>query len=377
MQGRACVFDLIRNPATDEVLLADSDAGNLALAKRMLASPKVRVKTVDASDPAAVRRLAKGYDVLVSCVPYFLNLKLAKAAVAAKIHFIDLGGNTDIVLEELKLHSAAKRAGITIIPDVGLGPGMTTTIAEHGIRLFDETHEVRIRDGGLPRKPRPPMNYMLTFSEHGLINEYVEDATALRDFKRVKVPGLSEVESIEIPGLGTMEAGHASGGLSTLAHTYEGKIRTMDCKLIRYPGHCAVINSMNAMGFFSKESREIGKARLSPRELSAKLFREHFDHQGDEDLVVIHTTVSGIKDGRKARIVYDMRADYDAKNKLTAMMQTTAFPASIVARMLADKTIDKPGAYPVERGVPPEPFFAEMKRRGFNLSWKLSLSPPS
>ena len=371
MQGRACAFDLLRNPATREVMLADSDAGSLAIGKRLLGSSKVKVQTVDAGNPAAVARLSKGYQVLVSCVPYFLNLKLAKAAVAAKIHFIDLGGNTDIVLQELKLHEAAKRAGVTVIPDVGLGPGMTTTIAEHGIRTLDETHEVFIRDGGLPQDPRPPMNYMLTFSEHGLINEYVEDATALRNFKRVKVPGLSEVETIKIPGLGTMEAGHASGGLSTLAHTYQGKIKTMDCKLIRYPGHCAVINGMNAMGFSNKR-RFMGKAELAPRELSAKLFREHFDHPGDKDLVVIHTTVNGVKNGRKARIIYTMTAKYDAKNRLTAMMQTTAFPASIVAQMLADKTIDKPGAYPVERGIPPEPFFEAMRRRGFNLSWKLT-----
>jgi len=370
MQGRACAFDLLKNPSA-EVTLADASAANLALARKLLKSKNVRFTRADASDLAAVKKLASGVDVMVSAVPYFFNLPLAKTAIAAKTHFVDLGENTDISRKELALHEAAKKAGVTVLPDVGLGPGMTTTIAVHGMNQLDRTDEVLIRDGGLPARPVPPMNYMLTFSEHGLINEYVEDGSALRDFKRVAVPGLSEIETLDVPGLGKMEAAHAAGGLSTLAFTYEGKVRSMDCKLIRYPGHCAVINSMNAMGFFSQKKRKIGKNELAPRELAAVLFREHFDRPGDEDLVVIHTTVRGLKNGKRAEVVYDMLVRYDKANKMTAMMQTTGYPASIVAQMLADKTIDKPGAYPVETGIPPEPFFVEANKRGFNLTWRL------
>ena len=372
MQGRACAFDILRNPATESVLLADSSAANLASAKIWLKSPKVETVRVDASDANKVAELASGKNVLVSCVPYFLNLKLAKAAIHAKCHFIDLGGNTDIVLKELALSPEAAKAGVTLLPDVGLGPGMLSTIAAHGIGMLDKTDEVLLRDGGLPQKPRPPMNYLLTFSEHGLINEYVEDAEALRDFKRVKVRGLSEVEEIELPApLGRCEAAHASGGLSTLARTYEGKVRFMDNKLIRYPGHIAVINAMHTMGFFGQDKIKVGGQDLAPRDLSAKLFREHFEHRGDKDLVVIHSIVRGVKDGKKTEIVYDMLDFFDDKKKMTAMMRTTGFPAAIVAQMLASKVIDKPGAFPVELGVPPEPFFAEMKKRGFNLSWNM------
>lgn len=377
MQGRACAFDMLRNPRTEEVLLCDSLAKNLQLAKKLLKSPKVRTLLLDATDTARIKKLAAERDVLVSCVPYFLNLKLAQTAIAAKTHFVDLGGNTEISMQEIALHKQAVKAGVTILPDVGLGPGMTTTIAAHGIAQLDRTDEVLLRDGGLPQHPRPPMNYLLTFSEHGLINEYVEDATALRDFKRVAVGGLSEIEEIDVPGLGRMEAAHAAGGLSTLAWTYAGKIRNMDCKLIRYPGHCAVINAMNAMGFFRQKPMAFGKHKLAPRELSARLFREHFDRPGDKDMVVIHCTVRGIKDGRKAEIVYDMTDRYDESTGMTSMMRTTGFPASIVAQMLATGTISRPGAYPVEIGIPPEPFFDEMKKRGFNLTWKLSYLEPA
>ncbi|MHB2026282.1 MAG: saccharopine dehydrogenase family protein [Elusimicrobiota bacterium] len=370
MQGRACAFDLLRDSRTKMVTLADSSAQSLALARRFLKrSPRLKTVRADASDSARVRSLAQGHDVIVSAVPYFLNLPLAKVAVAAKVHFLDLGGNTGIVLKELELHDKARKAGVTIIPDVGLGPGMTTTIAVHGMSQMDEPEDVFIRDGGLPKTPRPPMNYLLTFSEHGLINEYVEDAVAIRDFKRTTVAGLSEIEDIQVPGLGTMEAAHAAGGLSTLAYTCEGKIRTMDCKLIRYPGHCAVINAMRAMGFFDMKKRRAAGTPISPRELSAILFREYFDKPDEKDLVVVHSTVRGRRNGYRVEVVHDMRVDYDEKNRLTAMAQTTGFPAAIVAGMLARGEIDKAGAYPVEKAIPPEAFFAEIRKRGFNLSW--------
>lgn len=370
MQGRACAFDLLRNPATKRVTLADSSAESLEAAKRFLKSSKLKTAVLDASDLAAAKKLAKDADVLVSCVPYFFNLGLAKTAVAAKRHFVDLGGNTGIVLKELALDKEARRAGVTVIPDVGLGPGMINTIAVDGMSKIDFPQEVYIRDGGLPQKPRPPMNYLLTFSEHGLINEYVEPATALRNGRRVEVPGLSEVEEIEIPGLGTLEAAHAAGGLSTMAWTFAGRVKTMDNKCLRYPGHFAVISAMNAMGFFDKKARRLNGFDIAPRDLAAKLFREHFDRPGDKDIVVIRVTVKGKHNGKNAAIVYDMLDKYDDKHKMTAMTRTTGFPASIVAQMLATKVIDKPGAFPVETGVPAAPFLDEARKRGFNLAWK-------
>jgi lysine 6-dehydrogenase len=371
MQGRACAFDMLKNQAVTEILLADSSPKMLAAAKSFLKSPRIKTARADAGDTARVKSLARGRDALVSAVPYFFNLPLAKAAVAAKVNYVDLGGNTDIVRQELALHDQAQKAGIRILPDNGLGPGMISTIAVHGMNQLDEADEVLIRDGGLPQKPAPPMDYMLTFSEHGLINEYVENATALRGGKRVEVPGLSEVETIDLPApLGRCEAAHAAGGLSTMAWTYAGKVKTMDNKLIRYPGHIAVINAMRAMGFFDQKPRDFGKLRLSPREMSAKLFREHFDRPEDKDMVVIHVTVRGRKAGRRAEVVSTMLDYYDEKNRMTAMMRTTGFPVSIVAQMAAQRRIP-PGAYPVETGVPPELFLKEARRRGFDLHWKL------
>ena len=372
-QGRACAYDMLRNPAVAEVLLCDASPSNLASAKQFVAkvsTGRAKFRRLDAGDPAAVKRQARGFNTMVSCVPYFLNLPLAKAAVAARVNYVDLGGNTDIVKKEIALHAQALKAGVAVRPDIGLGPGMISTLAVHAMSMLDRVDEVLLRDGGLPQKPVAPMNYMLTFSEHGLINEYVEPATALREGKVVKVPGLSETEIIDVPSLGRCEAAHAAGGLSTLAETFAGKVRTMDNKLIRYPGHIAVINAMHAMGFFDQSEIEVRKGvKAAPREMALKLFRRHFHRPGDADVVVIHNTVRGLKDGKRAEVVHDLVDRYDARTGMTAMMRTTGFPASIVAQMAGEGRL-KPGAYPVELGVPPEPFIAEARKRGFSLSWK-------
>ena len=372
-QGRACAFDMLRSPEVAEVVLCDASAGNLASAKRFLSKAsrgRAKFKRLDAGRPAAVARAAAGFDTLVSCVPYFLNLPLAEAAISARANFVDLGGSTDIVRRELALHARAKKAGVCVLPDNGLGPGMISTLAVHAMSMLDRADEVRIYDGGLPGKPAPPLNYMLTFSEHGLINEYAGAAAALVNGKLVRRPALSELETLDLPPFGRVEAGHAAGGLSTLAESYRGKVKTMFNKFLRYPGHIPAMDAMRALGFFDLEPVEVRKGvKIVPRELAAKLFRRHFHRPGDEDVVVVHAVVRGVKDGRRAEVVHDLLDRYDRKNKMTAMMRTTAFPASIVAQMAARGLI-KPGAWTVEAGVPPAAFIAEARKRGFNLSWK-------
>lgn len=372
-QGRACAFDMLRNPAVGEVVLCDASAENLASAKKFLAKVskgRAKFKNLDAGNPNAVAKAAKGFNTLVSCVPYFFNLPLAKAAIEARVNFVDLGGSTEIVRKELALDKAAKKAGVCILPDNGLGPGMISTLAVHAMSMLDRTDDVMIYDGGLPQKPVAPLNYMLTFSEHGLINEYAGTAVALVDGKLVTRPALSEIDVIDMPPFGRVEAGHAAGGLSTLAESYLGKVKNMFNKFVRYPGHIPTMESMRAMGFFDLEPVEIRKGvKVAPRELAVKLFRKHFHRPGDEDVVAIHTIVRGVKDGKPAEVVHDLVDRYDRENKMTAMMRTTAFPASIVAQMAAGGLI-KPGAYTVEAGVPPGPFIEEARKRGFDLTWK-------
>ncbi len=370
-QGRACAFDLLRQDGVERVTLVDSANESLSSARDWLASERVEVASLDVTDGAALGPLAAASDVLVSCVPYFHNYELAELAVETGCHYIDLGGNTTIVRKILDLHDRAVAAGVTLIPDCGLGPGMINTLATHAIEQLDSVDEIRIYDGGLPQEPRAPMNYLLTFSVHGLINEYVGEASALRDYERIGVPGLSEVEILDLPVLGRCEAGHAAGGLSTMAWTFAGKVRKLENKLIRYPGHIDVINAMHAMGFFAGAAIVVDGHELSPRAFSGALMERYFDSPGDKDLVIIHIVARGVRAGEDVEIVYDMIDYYDEEHGISAMMRTTGFSAAIVAHMLASGAIARPGAYPVETGVPAAPFIDEARRRGFDIKWEI------
>ena len=138
----------------------------------------------------------QGHDSVISCVNYWYNASLSRAAIDTGTNFCDLGGNNYIVDEQLAMNDAAKAAGVNIIPDCGLAPGMVSILAMHGAAAFDTTDEIHIRVGGLPQDPQPPLNYQLVFSVEGLINEYLEVARVIRGGKITEVPSMTEIEEL-------------------------------------------------------------------------------------------------------------------------------------------------------------------------------------
>ena len=161
----------------------------------------------------------------MSAIPYYFNLALAECAVEAGVHFCDLGGNTEIVFQQKALADRAAAKGVTVVPDCGVAPGMVNILAEYGIRQLDTVDSVRIYVGGLPQEPEPPLNYQVVYSLEGVLDYYTTRSWVLRDGKRTQVTALSEREPVEFPEpVGTLEAFHTAGGLSTMAFRYEGKI---------------------------------------------------------------------------------------------------------------------------------------------------------
>src|SRR5690349_18382698 len=242
--GLGAVHDLVQQPDVDGVTVADFDLAKAeAIASRY--PEKARAAQIDCNDHSAVVELMTGHASAISCVNYWLNEKLARAAIAARTHFCDLGGNNDVVDAELALDAEARTAGINIIPDCGLAPGMVAVLVAHAVQGFETIDEIHIRVGGLPQTPKPPLDYQLVFSVEGLINEYIERARIIRDGRIAEVESMTEVESLEFPPpFGTMEAFQTSGGTSTLPETFLGRVRELDYKTIRYPGHCAKFKTM-------------------------------------------------------------------------------------------------------------------------------------
>ena len=358
----------------DSILMGDVDrsaADSAARRVNRLAEEKVADGTkVDAKKPESVLRFLKGVDVFLSAVPYSFNLSLSRLAVKAKASMVDLGGHTGIVKKQLKLNSSAMKAEIAIVPDCGMGPGANITLAVRAIQMLDKADEVRIYDGGLPLRPRPPWNYSLLFSIGGLTNEYTGTATFLRGGRLVEVPALTEQEEITVPSLGTLEARVTTGGLSTMPWTYEGKLQVLENKTLRYPGHWSRMEVFADLGLFSEKPVKIGKGRVVPRELFHKLFEARASDPEARDVALIHVAARGSIGDTPSLALVNLVDRFDEKTGFRAMERLTGGHAAIVAAMIARGTI-QPGAHSVESAVPPEEFIREVRNRGIEVIEKV------
>ena len=246
---------------------------------------------VDATDPAAVRAFLEDVDSFLSAVPYWLNPAIARVAIEARASMTDLGGNTDLVRAQLLLDPEAESAGIAMIPDCGQVPGMGTSLTAYAISLLDETDEVTFWDGGNPLHPEPPFNYILTFNIAGLTNEYYGVAHFLRDGKRVEVPTFLEddYEIVDFPApIGRMEAFVAGGGTSTMPWTFEGKLKTLWNKTLRWPGHFAAWKAYMDAGLLETDPVDVGGVPVVPRDLlHAVLDPKIRAKPGEPDLVIV------------------------------------------------------------------------------------------
>jgi lysine 6-dehydrogenase len=363
--GLGAVHDLVSQNDVTEVTVADYDVAKAEdIARRY--PGKARAARIDCNDQPAVVALMRGHASAISCVNYWLNERLARAAIEAGTHFCDLGGNNDVVDAELALDAEARAAGINIIPDCGLAPGMVAVLVAHAAQQFKTLDEIHIRVGGLPQTPKPPLDYQLVFSVEGLINEYIEPARIIRDGKIETVESMTELEFLSFPEpFAKMEAFQTSGGTSTLVETFLGKVRELDYKTIRYPGHCAKFKTMIDLGLCSSQPIDVDGAPVKPRRVLGELLVKNLPHD-EPDVVLVRVEVTG--DGKRLR--YDIIDSYDPAAGLSAMMRTTAFPASIVALMMARNQTTSKGALPQERCIPPDAFMQELAARKINVQVK-------
>lgn len=370
--GLGAAFDLAHNSeGVEAVTVADLDAGRARAVAETVGGARVRAAQVDVADTARVVELMRGHDSVISCVTYFHNLALARAAIEAGANFCDLGGNNAVVDAELALDAEARAAGVRLTPDCGLAPGMVSVLVAHGAERFQSLEEIHIRVGGLPQNPKPPLDYQLVFSVEGLINEYVERARVIREGRIVEVESMTEIETLDFPEpFGRMEAFQTSGGTSTLPETFAGRVRELDYKTIRYPGHCERFKLLLDLGLASSVEVELDGARLSPRRLLGEMLTRHLPAD-EPDLVFVRVEFKGrmTNDEATARTLrYDIIDRQDERTGLSAMMRTTAFPASIIAQMMARGETSGTGAIPQERSVPPQRFVEELAARNININ---------
>lgn len=374
-QGCAAGYDLAHWGQADELVMADV---NFDIAQKaaqrintLLGKNIAQPLHLDVRQEHAVHQAMQGKTACLSAVPYYYNLTLTKIAVQERVHFCDLGGNTEIARQQHQFDAQARQNGISIIPNCGQVPGMGTTLIVYAMSLLDEVLDVYMWDGGLPQNPKPPFNYLLTFHIAGLTNEYAEPAVYLREGKVTQVPSITEIETVEFPPpIGTLEAFVTGGGLDTLPWTYEGKLRTLQNKTLRYPGHYEQLRAFRDLGLWDLNPIRVGDVEVVPREVFHALFEPKVVDPSQKDLIIIRIRAVGKKDGRAAEAWVEMIDYYDDQTGFTAMERGTGWSAAIVAEMMAKGETPR-GAGGVEKMVPPEPFVKALAERGIAVKWEI------
>ena len=368
LQGCACAYDLLQNSAITQVTLADLRPDRLP--KFLAGDWKGRLRTIrlDVSDSAAVRAAFAGQAAVMSAIPYYYNGPMARAAVEGGCHFSDLGGNTEIVLEQKKLHQQAEAKGISVIPDCGLAPGMVNILAAEGISRLDKAEKVKIFVGGLPQAPEPPLNYQIVYSLEGALDYYTTPSWVLRGGRPVQVDALSEVESVEFPSpVGTLEAFHTGGGISTLPFAYQGKIDVMEYKTLRYPGHAAVVRPIRELGLLANEPIEVKGSKVVPRDVFIAAVSPKLSKPNGRDLVALQVQVSGVRQGKATSVTFRLLDYYDAQHGISAMMRTTGYSLSITGQMQVDGRVVAKGVHTPDEAIPFRDYVTELGKRGIRI----------
>ena len=309
-----------------KVVVTDRDEAQLVKVDN---HPSITVATVDIADRKALVGVLSGKFAVLSAAPFNLTGKVAEAALEAGVHYLDL---TEDVATTKKVEELAENANSAFIPQCGLAPGFISIVANDLAKRFDSLDSVRMRVGALPQYPSNALNYNLTWSTDGLINEYIEPCEAIVEGKLATVPAMEEREEFSLDGV-TYEAFNTSGGLGTLAKTLEGRVRTMNYRTIRYPGHQAIIKAL--LNDFNLRNR---------RDVLKDLF-ENALPTTMQDVVVIFVTVCGWKDGRYLQETYANKvyASVVAGKKMSAIQITTAAGITTVLDLLADGKLPQKG----------------------------------
>jgi lysine 6-dehydrogenase len=368
LQGSACAYDLLQDPAVESVRLGDRHADRLAPFLAPYSGPRLIPTMIDAHDTEAVLGAMRDVDAVCCALPYYYNTSMTRLAIEAGAHFCDLGGNTEIVMQQKAMNDAAAAKGITVIPDCGLAPGMVNVLAQHGIDQLDAVDSVRIYVGGLPQNPEPPLNYQIVYSLEGVLDYYTTLSWVVRDGKRTQVKALSERESVSFPApVGELEAFHTAGGLSTMADRYADRIPTMEYKTLRYPGHAAIMEAIRDLGLIDNEPVEVKGARVSPRDVFIAAAGPRLRKQGP-DLVALRVVVSGSKAGQAKTLTWELIDRFDEATGVTAMMRTTGYSLAITALMQARGEIKPAGVHTPDEAIPPGAYIDALRARGIHIT---------
>ncbi|MBK7404649.1 MAG: saccharopine dehydrogenase NADP-binding domain-containing protein [Phycisphaerales bacterium] len=343
--GGVMAADLAGDPAFS-VSIADSRPEALERA-RAQAGGKLGTVRADLADLATLKRTIAPFDIVLGALASGIGFQTLRAVIESGKDYCDISFMPE---DAIDLDGLAKQHGVTAVVDCGVAPGMSNMLAARSVASLDRADSIEIYVGGLPRERRWPFEYKAGFSPSDVIEEYTRPSRIVEHGEIVTRPALSEPELLDFEGVGTLEAFNTDG-LRSLAYTM--KVPFMKEKTLRYPGHIELMRVFRETGLFGQEAIEVpgpgGPVRVRPLDvISTLMFPKWSYGPGEEDLTVMRIVVEGEKGGRRERHAWDLLEFYDKSTQATSMSRTTAFPCTIMARLIASGQFRQPGVNPPE-----------------------------
>jgi len=335
--------------AIAEDLAQEQDMSVMVVDRSQHALEKVKAKTevkgiqANLQDKGIISSIAADSDLVISAVPGYIGFTTLQSVIEAGKDVVDISffSEEPFVLDEL-----AKSQGVTAVVDCGVAPGLCNIIAGHVFDLLDQTDRYVCYVGGLPLLRQWPFEYKAVFSPIDVLEEYIRPARFVENGEEVVRPALSDIEVIDLPEVGTLEAFNTDG-LRTLRRTLD--IPFMREKTLRYPGHANVIRIFKESGFLSTTPIEVNGQTIKPISITSKLLFDQWRLKEDEaDFTVMQIVMEGQREGKMLRCTYFLLDRYDEETRTTSMARTTGYTCSIVARQIMSGHFKQKGICPPE-----------------------------
>ncbi|HSO19855.1 MAG TPA: saccharopine dehydrogenase C-terminal domain-containing protein [Desulfosarcina sp.] len=369
IQGKAAVVDLAGTPAVEEVICADARMDGLAEVEKFIDMSKVSTAALDAADAASLDALFKRADVAVDLLPRQFMQDVCRAAIRTGVSVV----NTNYAYPIAHLDEEARSAGVAIMPECGLDPGIDLVLYGEAGRRFDELTLINSYCGGFPERTAcdNPLAYKVSWVFEGVLASTKRDSRIIRDGAVIEIPGARQhdeafVHQVDFPGLGTLEAipnGNAVFFTDALGVT--GTIRETGRYSLRWPGWSAFWRPLKQLNFLSEEPVAGLPGGVSPYQMMDKLLGPQLQYRRDEkDLVAMLNIFEGRQDGRQVRLISRLLIERDLETGLMAMARGVGGPAGIAACMIASGAIDAKGVLSPMHHIPYPAFVEALRTRG-------------
>lgn len=365
LMGKEVARDLVASANVERVFLADLEKDKGQAFVESLGTDKIELISLNAECESDLREVIGRGDVVVNALFYAFNERVARAAIDVGIHAVDLGGHIGGVTDTiLQLNEEAVTKNVTVIPDLGVAPGMVNILAGYGATKLDHVESIKLYVGGIPTEPKPPLHYTRVFSLEGVFDHYTEPSKAIQKGNLTELDSLSGIEPIYFDEFGVLESFYTSGGISTLYKTFPN-VKTLEYKTIRYKGHAEKFKLLADLGFLSKENIvEVDGQEVQVRAVIREALKKKLELGKKVDAVLLRAIIVGEKNQDSITYEYEMVVRKDIEQNITAMARATASTVSVVAQMIGDGTITQRGVHPPESIVPGNKFIEEMAKRG-------------